>query len=143
MQPAGDFNNDGIDDWMFMGRDPDELRGRVIVVAGDERFGQTVPDIPPFVADEFTLGAPFPNPFNGEVTIPLHVSQGTQQVDILIYNVLGQEVYSFGKESYAQGDHKIVWDGKSNTSESVTSGQYFVQATAGGQVATAAVRLVK
>jgi hypothetical protein len=144
---AGDFNGDGIDDWMFASYDQPSLggqgRSRVTIIAGDERFGQSVPQGPPAVAEDFKLGAPYPNPFNSEVTIPLEIARGPKLVDIRIYNVLGQEVRVFGNVLYTAGQHRIVWDGRSNTGESVTSGQYFVQATVGQQMATAVVRLVK
>jgi hypothetical protein len=140
---AGDFNGDGIDDWMFSSRISGPSSGRVTVVAGDEQFGQSVPQGPPTVAEDFKLGTPYPNPFNSEVTIPLEIEKGPKLVDIRIYNILGQEVRVFGNVLYTAGQHRIVWDGKSNTGESVTTGQYFVQATVGEQIATAAVKMVR
>jgi hypothetical protein len=125
MQPAGDFNNDGIDDWMFAGLDSGERRGRVLVVAGDERFGQTVPPGSLTVAEDFKLGAPYPNPFNSEVTIELEVPVGTGSVDLAIFNTLGQVVHQ--QKLSAWGEKiKYRWDGKD-----ISSGIYFVTAAVG------------
>src|SRR3989339_230173 len=93
--PAGDFNGDGIDDWMFSCYEAVQGSGRIIIVAGDEHFGQSVGGAPDLHPASFILQPCFPNPFNSTVTIPLEVTgAGSQTVSISIYNTLGQEVYS-------------------------------------------------
>lgn len=41
-----------------------------------------------------------------------------------IYNLLGQEVRTLVTENQASGSYLIVWDGKNDGGESVTSGIY-------------------
>lgn len=51
----------------------------------------------------------FPNPFNSELNIFYSVNR-TQQIDIEIWDVLGQKVGTIQSERKKIGTHKIVWE---------------------------------
>ena len=59
----------------------------------------------------FHLGQNFPNPFNPATTIPFSIPE-LSDVDITIYNVLGQQVHrkSFGK--LLSGNYQYSWNGE-------------------------------
>lgn len=101
---AGDFNGDGLDDWMFTSivdyhwpPPPEGFRVRLSIVSGDPNFGLDVPSDRPSIPREITLGPAFPNPFNSSVTIPITVDYPARDATVSIYNVLGQEVYRFDR----------------------------------------------
>jgi len=148
LSAAGDFNGDGIDDWMFASCDSPGVGGqgigRVIVVEGDRRFGAAAEDRPPAIASAFTLGSPYPNPFNSTVTIPLTVSGAQPKlVEVTIHNVLGQEIRTFGKMLCMPGTNALIWDGRTVTGVEAASGTYLVRAMAGNQFSTVTVKLIR
>lgn len=77
---------------------------------------------------EFKLHQNFPNPFNPETVIKFDVPQSTQ-VEISIYNILGQKVAELLNEELAAGYHSIKWD-----ASKFSSGIYFYHLRAGNKV---------
>ena len=65
----------------------------------------------------------FPNPFNPTTTISYNLPR-TSDVELRIYDVLGNEVKSFFISSQSVGTQKIVWNGTNNYNEQVSSGIY-------------------
>lgn len=55
--------------------------------------------------DEFELFRAYPNPFNTNTNISFSLPQ-SGEVDLAVYNILGQEVYNV-KSSYSAGKHEI------------------------------------
>ncbi len=66
----------------------------------------------------------YPNPFNPATTIAFDLNK-KQNVELFIYNSLGQKVRSFDLADLSAGSHKISWDGKNNFKKSVSSGLYY------------------
>ncbi len=66
----------------------------------------------------------FPNPFNPTTTIKFSLAKQAQ-ADISIYNIKGQRVRTLTDRSYQQGKHAIIWDGKDDKGNSLSSGIYF------------------
>lgn len=66
----------------------------------------------------------YPNPFNSSVNIKFMLKK-KGNVDMQIYNLLGQRVYSV-KRTFNPGINKINWNGKSSTGKSLSSGIYFI-----------------
>ena len=69
------------------------------------------------------LGSNYPNPFNPVTTIPIRLA-GAGNVDIRIYNILGQEVTRLFSGWRTAGNHRIVWNAANNFNSSVASGVY-------------------
>ncbi|MDA0986241.1 MAG: T9SS type A sorting domain-containing protein [Bacteroidetes bacterium] len=76
------------------------------------------------VPTKFVLHQNFPNPFNPTTTINFS-SINSAKVKIIIYDVLGNEVCKLYDSEISEGNHSVVWNGKGNNNESVSSGIYF------------------
>ncbi|MBW6516775.1 MAG: T9SS type A sorting domain-containing protein [Candidatus Cloacimonetes bacterium] len=72
----------------------------------------------------------YPNPFNPETTIKLNLSQDADRLDLKIYNIRGQLVRTLiDGTPYLRGEYQIVWDGRNDLGQPVTSGIYFCRMT--------------
>jgi hypothetical protein len=77
----------------------------------------------------YALGQNYPNPFNPTTDIEFSLpSPGN--VQIKVYNVLGQEVVTLVDEHLPAGNHAVTWDGRSSEGSSVSSGVYFYRISA-------------
>jgi hypothetical protein len=100
--------------------------------------GTAVGDTPSIILNSFTLGEPYPNPFNPEVHIPF-VLQRDSRVNLSIYNLLGQKVAELlNGQQLGAGAQKITWNAANQT-----SGVYLVRLESGEQVQTRKILLVK
>ncbi len=66
----------------------------------------------------------YPNPFNPMTNIAFSLKNDTN-VEVSVYNVKGQLVKTFAKQAYKAGERSVVWNGKDNNNNDVTSGVYF------------------
>jgi len=78
------------------------------------------------IPSEYYLSQNFPNPFNPTTTISWGL-ENTGNVNIIIYNILGEKVASYNFENQTAGQHSVVWNGKNYKNEHVGSGSYFYQ----------------
>ena len=69
------------------------------------------------------LAQNYPNPFNAETTIPYNLSRD-QHVELVIYNILGQQVRRLVGEIQPPGLYQAAWDGTDSRSKPVSSGVY-------------------
>ncbi len=69
-----------------------------------------------------------PNPFNNQTTILLTLSEKTNPNDVSasIYNILGQAIYKFNLSSENGNEIRLVWDGKNQAGNNLSSGTYFL-----------------
>ena len=85
----------------------------------------------------FTLGKPYPNPFNPitsiDFTLPID-----SYVSIIVYDLLGREIISLVNQQYSSGFHTIKWD-----ASIYSSGVYFVNMVSGNYTSTQKLMLVK
>lgn len=72
----------------------------------------------------------FPNPFNPSTTISYRLPQAAE-VELTIYNVLGQQVRALVKGQREAGNHQVVWDGRNDAGAKVGSGIYIYRFEAG------------
>jgi hypothetical protein len=87
-------------------------------------FAITGIDDNPMVVYSYSLGQNYPNPFNPETIIP-YTLQKAGKVNLRVFNILGQVVYSFSQKQSA-GEHTLTFDGRR-----FSSGIYFYQLEAG------------
>ena len=77
----------------------------------------------------------YPNPFNPRTTIVYYlpdVGYQPAEVEIVIYNLLGQKVRTLVKERKYPGEHRASWDGKDDEGNDLASGIYFYKLTFSG-----------
>jgi len=86
------------------------------------------PDEQSFVSEQkpntFSVIANYPNPFNSVTTISFELSY-PEVVKISIYNISGQLIKTLTNRKFPQGVNNIIWDSKSDSGISVSSGIYF------------------
>lgn len=72
------------------------------------------------------LGPNYPNPFNPSTIIFYDVPK-SGSVELIIFNILGQEVRRLVNEIKEAGRHYISWDGRDHADNSVSAGTYLYQ----------------
>lgn len=82
------------------------------------------------VPARFELHQNYPNPFNPSTTIRYDVTKKTRVV-MKIYNMLGQEVRTLVNGVQPAGQLSVVWDGKNQAGQFVSSGIYVYRIEAG------------
>ena len=131
---AGDVNGDGATDLVVLGRSVEGGPGGAFVF-----LNQGVPAATAIAAEtvttplSFALGANYPNPFNPGTTIPFAVPAEAGDVDLTIYNVLGQAVRQVWNGPLAAGEHRLTWDGRDAQGQPVAAGVYVVRLHQGDQ----------
>ena len=75
---------------------------------------------------DFSLSHNFPNPFNPATEIRYQLPQASE-VQIAIYNLLGQEVRRLVDGPVDVGYRSVLWDGRDSLGREVGSGVYLVQ----------------
>ncbi len=68
----------------------------------------------------------YPNPFNSSTIIKYDLPE-SDQVSLKIYNIEGKLVTELVNKIQLAGVYQVIWDGKDNHQETVTSGIYFCQ----------------
>ncbi len=71
-----------------------------------------------------------PNPFNAETTIEYRLRRDSA-VTLTVYDLNGRRVRTLSSGQQAAGRHRVVWDGKSDTGTTVSSGVYVVRLVSG------------
>jgi hypothetical protein len=94
-------------------------------------------DVDPILPHSFTLGRPYPNPFNAEVTIPITLPSRTQ-LRVEIFNLLGQPVTLITDRLESAGELKLTWDASGQA-----SGVYLVRAVSGNTTESTKLLLLK
>ena len=78
--------------------------------------------------DAFTLSQNYPNPFNPQTSIRISLEQDAQ-VDLIIYNLLGEEITRLAANEYRPaGYYNFIWNGQNAMGAKVSTGVYFYHA---------------
>ncbi|MFQ5606069.1 MAG: PQQ-binding-like beta-propeller repeat protein, partial [bacterium] len=80
---------------------------------------QTVPSV-------FVLLPNYPNPFNPETVVSFGLPVNSE-VELVIFNVVGQKVVTLLKEQKIAGWHNVTWNGTNKNGVPVSSGIYLLQ----------------
>jgi hypothetical protein len=91
---------------------------------------------------EYDLIQNYPNPFNPETVIEFQLPEESY-VHLTIFNVLGQEIHRLVDERKSGGFYKVIWDGRNEVGEDVSSGVYFFRLQAGDFVSVKKMMLLK
>jgi hypothetical protein len=85
-------------------------------------------DLAGVVPETFALDQNYPNPFNPSTAIPLALPVRSN-VELKVYNILGQEVKTLHTGVLEAGRHVFVWDGANSLGHAVASGVYISRLT--------------
>ena len=72
-----------------------------------------------------TIASPYPNPFNGNVSIPIDIKRQSM-INFYIYDIEGSLVFSSNQNYAPETKNKFLWNGKSNNGKHVSSGTYLI-----------------
>ena len=92
--------------------------------------------------DRFTTYPNFPNPFNPTTQIQYDLPE-EQNVNIVIYDVMGRNIRTLMNANQTAGYHSVRWDAKNDTGEGVAAGMYIYTIQAGEFRATKKMVLLK
>jgi len=131
------FGGDGHDDGKSVQQTEDG--GYVITggTRGDVYLVKTDPDGYVGISDNkfpslelphaWALSQNYPNPFNPTTTISFKIPSEAgkkQHVNLTIYDLRGRHVKTLVDEEYKPGTHQVVWNGKNEQGQQVSSGIY-------------------
>jgi len=85
----------------------------------------------PILPNAMALMQNYPNPFNMATTISFNLAS-PGQVRIEVFNLLGQRIATVAEGSYPSGLSAIVWNGRNDSGEELSSGIYFYRLTIDG-----------
>ena len=119
--------------------EPDKERSRYRLLVGDEGFIASEQE--KLIPDGFRVAQGYPNPFVEQTVIEYALPE-LNNVQLEIYNMLGQRVKTLVAQEQAAGFHQVIWDGTNDAGESVASGVYiYVFQSDGYQEAKRLVRV--
>lgn len=95
-----------------------------------ERWEEVADREGPLLPTEFALQPNFPNPFNLNTTIRYDLPEASQ-VELVVYNVLGQRIRTLVQDQQGPGFHSEDWDGRDDRALPVASGVYIYRLSAG------------
>ena len=72
----------------------------------------------------FSLSQNYPNPFNPETVIRYALPEDCQ-VELTVYNILGQKVKTLVDEHQGAGYRMVHWNGRDDKGYEIASGLYF------------------
>jgi Leucine-rich repeat (LRR) protein len=89
------------------------------ISTGIDELGNTMPTT-------YSLEQNYPNPFNPVTTISYSLPKSVE-INLVIYNILGQHIQTLYDGYQMAGFKKLKWYGKNDFGENVNSGVYFYQ----------------
>ena len=126
------YAHDGTDSVKVMGDD------RVVYVNRYEYLSTADDQIP----TDFALHENYPNPFNPTTTLRFDLPE-VSDVNVVIYNMLGQKVRTFNMNSISAGSHSIKWNATNALGDPVGAGVYLYQLQAKDFMKTRKMILLK
>ncbi|MDD5062854.1 MAG: T9SS type A sorting domain-containing protein [Candidatus Marinimicrobia bacterium] len=135
----GDINNDGQQELLIGGMSSNE-RGIVCLYTFGEWQG--INETTKTATQEFKLCQNYPNPFNPKTTISFDLPEEAR-VEIVVYDLIGREIWQSTRTSYPAGTHSLVWNGTTKSGQPVGTGVYLVRLNSPKYSATQKVLLIK
>ena len=94
------------------------------------------------IPTDFALHENYPNPFNPTTTLRFDLPE-VSDVNVVIYNMLGQKVRTFNMNSISAGSHSIKWNATNDLGDPAGAGVYLYQLQAKDFVKTRKMVLLK
>ncbi|MFC1512344.1 FlgD immunoglobulin-like domain containing protein [Candidatus Latescibacterota bacterium] len=137
----------------FFGWLPD---GQSVLIFGNEPLGDNVylkdlstffqANTPTAVESDtpaaFPTLASYPNPFNPSTTISFTLPKAGY-TELAVYNLAGQKIRTLVAGELSTGAHEVVWDGRDDSGNPVSSGIFVSRLVTGDNVVTNRMTLVK
>jgi hypothetical protein len=99
-------------------------------ILGDEEYykieaspKQSIRKVSVQTPTEYDLNGNYPNPFNPTTTIK-YALPADSRVEVLIYDIMGREVKTLVNGYNGIGYKEVMWDGRNNEGQQVSSGIY-------------------
>ncbi|OQX95701.1 hypothetical protein B6I21_04060 [candidate division KSB1 bacterium 4572_119] len=81
-------------------------------------------DTDPVAPVTYSLSQNYPNPFNANTNISFYLPKETE-ASLKVFNIKGELIKTLKTGKLHQGYHDVLWDGKNDLLQSVSSGVYF------------------
>ncbi len=91
---------------------------------------------------KYELGQNYPNPFNPTTTIKFRIAS-PGHVTLRVYDILGRLVASLVNQNKTAGNYSVVWNGRNEFDQAVSSGIYFYRMKANDFIQTKKMILLK
>jgi len=111
--------------------DASDFNGSFVVVRFDFATDVTG-DNEALLPTSFALRQNYPNPFNPTTIISFSLPKRSD-VELTIYNMLGQTIRTLLSQSMPAGEYSVTWDGKDKSGSSVASGVYLYRLRVGAE----------
>lgn len=119
----------------FVASTPEGRQIRVKVAGG------TIHVLPP-LPDRFQLSQNFPNPFNQETVIKFDLPEDAV-IHLAAYTVLGEKVRVLKDGVLEAGYHQVRWDGRDESGDPVSPGEYVCSLKVGANYHTMKMVLLR
>lgn len=101
-----------------------------------------VNELPNKLRVKYSISQNYPNPFNPSTVINFSIPQFSN-VEIGIFNILGQKVKTLLSKNMQAGSYSVSWNGTNDINEKLSSGIYFYRIKAADFIKTKKMILVK
>ncbi len=115
--------------------------GKICFPVGDISLSPADNETKP-VAYAYDLGQNYPNPFNPETKIKFSLER-KENVNLSVFNILGQHVRTLVDGEREAGPQEITWDGTDEAGKQVASGIYFYRLSSDKFVETRKMALMR
>jgi subtilisin family serine protease len=123
------------------GKDNDSGSGRVQADSLLEAVASAVADGRPAVP-LLTVRQNYPNPFNPITTIRFDLARRTG-VRVEVFDISGRKVRTLARREFGAGAHEAVWNGTDDRGAPVSSGVYVYRVSAGTEIRSGTMVLLK
>ncbi|MEP1306525.1 MAG: T9SS type A sorting domain-containing protein [Balneola sp.] len=134
---VGDYNGDGNINFLGYQRIDRNYRDTPIYMYEIDNVAVSIADEGDSNPADFELKQNYPNPFNPSTNISFTIPQ-SGNVEIIVYNMLGQKVSTLINTRYVQGTHSITFD-----ASNLASGIYLYRIKSNNFVSTKRMTLIK
>ena len=98
-----------------------------VLIAGPKEFTERTINSYELLPKEFELSQNFPNPFNAITTVKFSLPSESM-VSLEIYDLLGKKITTLSNDIiYSAGNHSLVWNGKNELGDILSTGVYFLR----------------
>ena len=74
------------------------------------------------------MNRPYPNPFNGSITVPYVIGENNGNISFNIFNITGQQVETFNFGTQSRGEYSFEWQ----PANGIANGVYIINMVVNG-----------